>query len=269
VYLHRPTPDVTVLTDSMDIPAVGHLPINAFVLHAAEPVVVDTGLGLPDRDFLDDLGTVMDPADVRWIYLTHPDRDHTGGLFDLLAAAPQARVITTFLGVGILSTERPLPMDRVFLLNPGQTISVGDRELRAFRPPLFDSPATTGFQDLSTGTVFSSDFFGAALPTADLAGSDDVRDVPAPDLVAGQLLWATVDAPWVHGVDPVRYRDTIDLVRAMQAPVVLSSHLPPAVAVTDSLLDTLLLAPQAGPFTGPDQRALEEMLASFEPATAG
>ncbi|MEU7281744.1 MBL fold metallo-hydrolase [Streptomyces sp. NPDC045431] len=111
--------DVTVLADCLEVPAIGLLPVNAFVLHAAEPVVVDTGLGLPDRDFLELLGSAVDPADVRWIWLTHPDRDHTGGLFALLEAAPRARVVTTFVGAGIMSTERPLPLDRVFLLNPG------------------------------------------------------------------------------------------------------------------------------------------------------
>ena len=153
-------------------PGIGFLPVNAFVLHAAEPVVVDTGLGLPDRDFIATLGSVIDPADVRWIWLTHPDRDHTGGLFDLLDAAPHARVVTTFLGVGIMSTERPLPMDRVYLLNPGQSLDVGDRTLRAFRPPLFDNPATVGFYDDGHGRCFSSDCFGAALATADLACRD-------------------------------------------------------------------------------------------------
>ena len=135
--------------------------------------------------------------------------------------------------------------------------------------PLPDSLATTGFQDLSTGVVSSSDGFGAPLPTAELADCADVRAVPPSDLQAGQLLWATVDSPWVHVVDPQRFRGTIDPLRAMDAPSVLSSHLPPALARTDRLLDTLLLAPQAEPFVGPDQRALEEMLASFEPAPAG
>jgi hypothetical protein len=265
MFIHRPHSDVSVLADQLEIPGLGHLPVNAFVLHATEPVVIDTGLGLPDRDFLTELSRVIDPADVRWIWLTHPDRDHTGGLFNLLAAAPKARVITTFLGAGILSTERPLPVDRVYLLNAGQTISVGDRQLRGFRPPLYDSPATTGFQDLSSGVVFSSDCFGSPMPTVELAVSHDLRDVPAPELAAGQLLWATVDSPWVLGVDRRRFRATIDPLRAMAAPVVLSSHLPPAFEQTDRLCDTLLLAPEADPFIGPDQRALEEMLAAFEP----
>ena len=49
--------DVTVLNDHSEIPGLGYLPINAFVLHAREPVVVDTGLSLPDRHFVDDLGS--------------------------------------------------------------------------------------------------------------------------------------------------------------------------------------------------------------------
>jgi hypothetical protein len=78
-----------------------------------------------------------------------------------------------------------------------------------------------------------------------------------------------VDSPWVHAVDPLRYRATVDPVRAMAAPALFSSHLPPAVGVSDRLIDTITLAPQADPFVGPDQRALEEMLASFEPVPAG
>ena len=269
MFIHRPLPDVTVLADQLEIPGIGNLPVNAFVLHAAEPVVVDTGLGLPDRNFLADLGTVLDPADVRWIWLTHPDRDHTGGLGDLLAAAPQARVITTFLGVGILSTECPLPIDRVFLLNPGQTLSVGDRSLRAFRPPLFDSPATVGFQDTTTGVVFSSDCFGAPLPTAELAAADDTRAVQPDDLRAAQLLWATVDSPWVHSVDPGRYEHSLAALRALTPSAVVSSHLPPIVGGLDGILDTLRQAPSADPFTGPDQRALEDMLAGFAPPVPG
>ena len=184
---------------------------------------------------------------------------------DLLAAAPQAHLVTTFLGMGILSLEWDVPVERVHLLNPGQVLPVGDRELRAFRPPLFDSPATTAFQDSATGVVFSSDCFGGPMATEALAGCDDLRAVDHHDLRAAQLLWATVDSPWVHLVDPVAYDRTLRQVRAMAPSAVLSTHLPPALHGTDVLLDNLRLAPTAAPFTGPDQRALEEMLAGFAP----
>ncbi len=144
-----------------------------------QPVVVDTGLSTDDKDFVSWLSDAIDPVDVRWIWLTHPDRDHTGGLHDLLEAAPQARVVTTFIGVGILGTERPLPMDRVCLLNPGQQLDVGDRTLSGLRPPLFDNPATVDVVDHRTGALFSSDCFGAPLPTAEHALSGHVHDVAA------------------------------------------------------------------------------------------
>jgi hypothetical protein len=263
--IYRIGPDVTVLNDFLNVPGIGFLDANSFVLHSREPVVIDTGLGLPDRDFVADLQRVIDPHDVRWIWLTDPDRDHTGGIFDLLDAAPQARLVTTYLGVGIMSCERPLPLDRVYLLNPGQSLDVGDRTLTGFRPPLFDNPATVGIYDSRSGICFSSDCFGAPLPTADLAAADNVGDVPRSDLQAGQLLWATVDSPWVHSVDADRFAASLQPLRAMDPTAILSTHLPPAIGRTDELLDTIAGAPMADPFVGPDQIALEQMLATFEP----
>ncbi|MCG7755016.1 MBL fold metallo-hydrolase, partial [Flavihumibacter cheonanensis] len=91
--------------------------------------------------------SVIDPEDLRWIWLTHTDFDHIGALHQLLEENPRIRVITTFLGVGIMSLTAPLPMERVFLVNPGQDITVGDRTLTAVKPPVFDNPSTTGFYD--------------------------------------------------------------------------------------------------------------------------
>ncbi|MFC5906434.1 MBL fold metallo-hydrolase [Streptacidiphilus monticola] len=265
---HRVRPDVTVLSDSLEVPGIGHIPANAFVLHAEQPVVVDTGLGLPDRDYLATLSAVLDPADVRWIWLTHPDRDHTGGLFALLSAAPKARVVTTFMAVGIMSCERPLPLDRLFLLNPGQSLDVGDRTLTGFRPPLFDNPCTVGFFDDSTGVCFSSDCFGAPLPTQEAAQAPDVREVGAETLHDMQLLWASVDSPWVENVDEKRFLDTFQPLRDREPELVLSTHLPPAPGITGPMLATLGSTPGLAPFTGPDQAALEQLLAGFEPPGA-
>lgn len=262
--IHAINSDVTLMSDCALVPGIGFLPVNTFVLHSQEPVVVDTGLSTADKDFVADLARVMDPADIRWIWVTHPDRDHTGGVLSLLEAAPKARLVTTFGGLGIMSCEWELPLHRVYLLNRGQSLEVGDRTLLAFRPPLFDSPVTTGFVDTSTGAMFTSDCFGAPVPTAELATCSDLRE--AGDVREGQLLWATMDSPWVHNVDTAKYAASVDALRSLAPTSVFSTHLPPATSDTGGLFEVIDQAPNAPEFTMPDQQALEQLLASFAPA---
>jgi hypothetical protein len=157
-------------------------------------------------------------------------------------------------------------MDRIYLLNPGQSLDVGDRRLTGFRPPLFDNPATVGILDNSTGVCLSSDCFGAPLPTPELASAHDAAAVDPGDLRTAQLLWASVDSPWVHTVDPVKYAASFQPLHDFGPSTILSTHLPPVTSNTATHFSTLLDAPRAEAFTGPDQAALEAMLRDFEPA---
>ncbi len=253
------TEDITILPSYFPIPGFGLVPVNAFVLKAKQPVLVDTGL-VPDHDeFMANLRSVIDPADLKWLYLTHPDADHIGSLDTLISEAPDLKLVTTFLGYGILSLTRQIPLDRIYLLNPGESLDVGDRKLTVVKPPTFDNPATTGFYDSKSGALFSSDCFGGLVQ--DPADVADAMDPAA--LRQAQLTWTTIDAPWLHNVDRTRYAAQLNVFRAMEPSVLLSSHLPPAYKLTDILLANLADVPDADPFIGPNQPALEAMLAAM------
>src|SRR3954451_656225 len=253
--------DVSAIRDAVEIPGLGALPINAFVIRGEQPVLVDTGRPVANAAFLEALGSIIDPADLRWIWLTHPDRDHMGALMDVLRLAPQARLVTNFMGFGYMGVEFAIPPQRIYLLNPGQALDIGDRKLHAFRPPLYDSPMTMGFYDSSTGTCISSDCFGGPMPTIDSANSDDISDVDPTVVRAAQLMWAGADSPWVCSADPAKFAATYDDFREFKPELVLSSHLPPARGQLDTLLGMLSEAPHTTAFVGPDQATLEAMLA--------
>ena len=79
-------PGVDVITTTADIPALGSIAINAFVLHGTEPVLVDTGTVAGATEFMTALESVIDPTELRWVWLTHTDFDHIGSLAALLDA---------------------------------------------------------------------------------------------------------------------------------------------------------------------------------------
>jgi Metallo-beta-lactamase superfamily len=253
------SPDVEVVTTTADIPALGSLAINAFVLHGTEPLLVDTGSVAGREEFMTALESVIDPATLRWIWLTHTDFDHIGSLTTLLEEHPEIRVITSFLGVGIMGlSSTPLAMDRVHLVNPGQAVTVGDRRLTAVKPPVFDNPITTGFLDDRTGALFSSDCFGALLS----AVPEDASDLDHDELRSGQIRWATIDSPWVHDVDRRAFATKLNQLRAIEPSMVFSSHLPPAPGtMLEVFVESLAMTPDAERFEGPDQAALEATMA--------
>jgi flavorubredoxin len=258
MHTYKAAPDVDVVSSTAAITGFGNLAINAFVIHAAEPVLVDTGVVRESDEFIAALRKVIDPADLRWIWLTHTDFDHIGSLHRLLEENEQLRVITSFLGVGIMSLAAPLPMDRVFLVNPGQTVDVGDRTLTAVRPPAFDNPITTGLQDERSGILFSSDCFGALLDEV----PECAEELSDEALREGQVFWATVDSSWLHKVDRRVFASDLDRIRGLKPTMILSSHLPAARGSSmERLLGALAAVPDAHPFVGPDQVALEQILA--------
>jgi flavorubredoxin len=149
------------------------------------------------------------------------------------------------------------PVDRVYLLNPGQTLDVGDRQLFAFAPPVFDAPETTGLYDTSTGTAFTADSFGALMN----APAENAEEISRKELIEGMHFWAALDAPWLHSTDPALLERRIDVVRGLGASLLLSSHLPPA-RISDQLFANLAKARETRPFVGPDQAALEALFAA-------
>src|SRR5262245_13854680 len=112
-------PDTVSLSSFMPVGDLGMLALNAFVIHAAEPVLVDTGASALLEPFLAALHDTIDPADLRYIWLSHMDADHLGNLDAVLALAPQAKVITNFLGMAKMMLQ-DRDVSRVQLIAPGQ-----------------------------------------------------------------------------------------------------------------------------------------------------
>src|SRR5262249_23775319 len=152
---------------------------------------------------------LMDPNEIRWIVVTHADRDHVGALSRLLTEAPNATVVTSLVTFGIMSVgSEPIPPERAFVVRDGSPRDIGDRTLRAVRPPLFDNPGTLAFFDPRQSILFSAACYRPPSSPPASARAGAVAATPDDELEPAQLRWGSADSPWAHFVEEPRSAHT-------------------------------------------------------------
>jgi len=199
-------------------PVAVHL--NSMVITGKEPVIVDTSAAVTREGWLERTFEIVDPADVRWLFLSHDDVDHTGNLLQVLEMAPKATLVTSWFAVERMSAEYGLPLDRMRWVNDGESFHAGDRELLAVTPPTFDSPVTRGLYDAKTGVYWASDSF--AVPVTHEVS--DIDELDPEFLRGGFLQMQGMVSPWHRWLDPVKYQAHLDRVAALGATVVAGAH---------------------------------------------
>jgi flavorubredoxin len=246
-----------VIPLTLPIPSRGLLCLNPLVILGREPVIVDTGPAMLRQEYLDAVFSVVEPADVRWIFLSHDDRDHAGNVMLLLDLCRDARLVTNFQGATRLNKEYELPMERIVFLDNGEALDAGDRQLVSLRPPLFDSPSTRGLLDVKTHLYYSVDSFAAVVPTY----VRDVADLP-PDVYEDGFNWLNrANAPWYALTDPDRLQVEIDHIRRINPAVIAPYHGPVAYNRCEELCTMLAAMPRADPIQFPSYEELAKLLA--------
>jgi glyoxylase-like metal-dependent hydrolase (beta-lactamase superfamily II) len=256
----RSAPDVTTFTGFFPIGPLGILPANSHFIHAREPILVDTNGVAFQAQFLEELTRIIDPEDLKWIYVSHTDLDHIGNLDAVMRLAPNAKIVLPGLGAAKMGLRGDFDMSRLMPMDHGQRLDLGDRELVLLKPPTYDAPETTGFFDTKTRVLFSVDSFGALLD----APYEELAAIPEGVLRDGMATWSGIDAPWLGMVDRAAFGHLLSDIERLDPAAIISGHLPFASSnVTRRLLANMTGA-IAGRIAGPDRNAIEQMFA--EPA---
>ena len=195
--------------------------LNSAVIRGSEPVIVDTGTYANRDQWLEDAFSLVDPVDVRWIYLSHDDHDHVGNLEPVLDACPRAKLVSTWFMTERLGADFDLPFERMRWLNDGESFRAGDRTLTAVRPPLFDSPTSRGLFDDSTGFYWAVDCFASVQPNPGV----EAADVDRVEWLEGFAI-NRINSPWHQWLDPKKFGAYVDRVRSLGISAIGSAHGP-------------------------------------------
>jgi flavorubredoxin len=256
-------PDTFLLRSAQ--PAAGaplSVNLNSLLIRAAEPVVVDTGTVANREAWLADLTSLVDPAEVRWVFLSHDDDDHTGNLAQVLEMCPEATLVTSWAATERMGCSFGIPPTRLRWVDDGGTLDVGDRVLRAVRPPVYDSPTTRALFDPATGVLWASDAFATPMTAEPV---DAVDELPPPMWAEGFAMFHHhALSPWLSMVERGAYAEQVQRFRSLDPTVIVAAHSPViAGASIGTAFDHLAALPDVVPAPHPDQAALEQALAGM------
>ena len=234
--------------------------LNSMVLLGAEPMIVDTGTIANRQQWLEDVFALVEPEDVRWIYLSHDDVDHTGNLEEAMDACPNAQLVCNWAMVERHSNCFEFPIPRCRWVMDGESLDIGDRTLLALRPPVYDSPTTRGLFDPTTGVFWSADTFATPLPDPG-AG---IADLDAEFWEFGLALFALgAVSPWLSMVDPVKYGAFVDRVQDLDLITIAGCHTPVIEGpFIEKAFTRIRELPLIDPPPLPDQSVLDEIVAA-------
>ncbi len=228
------------------------LQINFFaVVGSKKSILIDTGMARQSEESIAALSKVIDPASLDYIFLSHLDAEHMGGVKELLKIAPKARIVGNMPVFGQGTTIHQFPRERCTVVFPGEEIDLGDRTLRVL-DSLIEDGHTSWLLDSYSHTLFSSDAFGSVHlgPVNYFA-----ENVPAEAFVRGFVMWQAMSFNMLPKVDVTQFRQEVEAMQNLDIQQIASVHGPiirQEVKSAFELLNTLPTAELPPPPPLPD-----------------
>jgi flavorubredoxin len=234
--------------------------LNSMVILGEEPVIVDTGTPANRVQWFEDVFGPVEPEDVRWVFLSHDDVDHSGNLDEVMTACPHARLVCNWAMVERHSNCFDFPLERCHWIMHEESFSVGDRTLHAVRPPVFDSPTTRGLFDPSTGVYWAVDTFATPLPDPHLG----IADLDPEFWQFGMTMFAFgAVSPWLSMLDHAKFGRHVDRVQGLDITTIAACHTPVIEGqFIQQAFDRVREFPLVEPPPLPDQSVLDQIIAA-------
>jgi flavorubredoxin len=270
VQRHRPmeiAPETWVIQATQGegtAPQAVHM--NSMVIRGSEPVVVDTGCPTHREQYLEDLFSLVEPEDVRWVFISHDDVDHYGNLDAVMAACPRATLVSTWFMCERLEGDGfAVPPTRWRWVGDGESFEAGDRTLTALRPPLYDSPTTRGLFDQRTGVYWASDCYATPVER----GTAFVADLDPEAWAAGFHAFQHWNSPWVSLVEPDAFATECRRIEQLRPSAIAGTHSPTIeTSHVQRAFEMLRAVPTSAAPPQPDQAVLDQIVAAMAAATA-
>jgi flavorubredoxin len=160
------------LFDSL-IPLPDGTTYNAYLIAGRDKTVLLDSVDPPMAERL--MTQLEGVARIDFVVSQHAEQDHSGAIPLVLQRFPEAKVICTPKAKGMLMDLLELPEAVIVTVADGETLSLGDKTLRFIHTPWVHWPETMVTYLEEDQILFSCDFFGSHIASADLFVVDQGR----------------------------------------------------------------------------------------------
>ena len=149
---------------------------NSYLIKDGKTVLIDLCKEIYQDEYLHDLETLVDPAEIDYLVVNHMEPDHTGALRAFHARAPQATILATQKAVRMLADFCGIT-DNIQVVGDGEKISIDEKELTFITAPMVHWPETMLTYEAQSGILFSCDAFGGYGKLSNGIFDDDYADI--------------------------------------------------------------------------------------------
>ena len=146
---------------------------NSYLIEGNDKTaLIDTVDPTKTQDLLDNLEKL--DVDIDYLIINHAEQDHSGSIPNILEKYENAVLITNSKCKGLLMEFLPIAEEKIMVVNDGDTLDLGNKNLQFFITPWVHWPDTMVTYLEEDKILFSCDFFGSHRATTQLFAGKDI-----------------------------------------------------------------------------------------------
>ncbi|SUY48449.1 flavodoxin [Clostridium putrefaciens] len=155
---------------------------NSYLLMTEKPTIIDTVDMAFAREYTENLKSIINLEDIKYIIINHTEPDHSGALGSLASKAKNAVVVCTKFAVEELKEMYKLHTREFLVVGDGDSLDIGGKTLKFIETPYLHTEETMITYCEEDKTLFPCDIFSTHVANYEYFNDEAKEDI-TPDFI--------------------------------------------------------------------------------------
>ncbi|MBB6696986.1 FprA family A-type flavoprotein [Clostridium algidicarnis] len=188
---------------------------NSYLLMTEKPTIIDTVDMAFAREYTENLNSIINLEDIKYIVINHTEPDHSGALGSLASKAKNAVIVCTKFAVEELKEMYKLHTREFLVVGDGDSLDIGGKTLKFIETPYLHTEETMITYCEEDKILFPCDIFSTHVANYEYFNDEAKEDI-TPDFIGYYTLIMHPHRRYVQ--------DMIEKIKDLDIKVIAPSH---------------------------------------------